>query len=218
MSHMCGSVLTFFWGVTKLFFLKVTPTKTKPKSPQDPWEESNQKDLTRMGDWMRFFPSTFWEKTQWKILVLLLSPWLLWSLIHPFFERIVFYGKAFPLNVFSLEQGEEISQKGGHNLAVRFFFAGKNLWLIRFKRTSSQECFRPLLTSWGWGEAMLVPHPWCSSRSEGLTPLVLTSCVQKRFGFPDNGVELYAERVVNRGLSAIAQVCWILSWLALLML
>jgi len=33
----------------------------------------------------------------------------------------------------------------------------------------------------------------------------LTSCVQKRFGFPDNGVELYAERVVNRGLSAIAQ-------------
>lgn len=40
----------------------------------------------------------------------------------------------------------------------------------------------------------------------------LTSVVQKRFNFPDNGVELYAERVVNRGLSAIAQVslaCWL---------
>eukprot|EP01060_Flectonema_neradi_P012642 TRINITY_DN1940_c0_g1_i1.p1 TRINITY_DN1940_c0_g1~~TRINITY_DN1940_c0_g1_i1.p1 ORF type:complete len:219 (+),score=56.43 TRINITY_DN1940_c0_g1_i1:65-721(+) len=33
----------------------------------------------------------------------------------------------------------------------------------------------------------------------------LTSVVQKRFGFPEGGVELYAERVVNRGLSAIAQ-------------
>ncbi len=34
----------------------------------------------------------------------------------------------------------------------------------------------------------------------------LTSVVQKRFNFPENGVELYAERVINRGLSAIAQV------------
>ena len=33
----------------------------------------------------------------------------------------------------------------------------------------------------------------------------LTSVVQKRFGFPEGGVELYAERVMNRGLSAIAQ-------------
>eukprot|EP01064_Diplonema_japonicum_P002030 TRINITY_DN1131_c0_g3_i1.p1 TRINITY_DN1131_c0_g3~~TRINITY_DN1131_c0_g3_i1.p1 ORF type:complete len:218 (+),score=55.33 TRINITY_DN1131_c0_g3_i1:43-696(+) len=33
----------------------------------------------------------------------------------------------------------------------------------------------------------------------------LTSVVQKRFGFPEGGVELYAERVSNRGLSAIAQ-------------
>lgn len=33
----------------------------------------------------------------------------------------------------------------------------------------------------------------------------LTSVVQKRFGFPEGGVELYAERVQNRGLSAIAQ-------------
>ena len=29
--------------------------------------------------------------------------------------------------------------------------------------------------------------------------------VQKRFNFPEGGVELYAERVANRGLSAIAQ-------------
>jgi len=33
----------------------------------------------------------------------------------------------------------------------------------------------------------------------------LTSLVQKRFGFPQGHVELYAERVANRGLCAIAQ-------------
>jgi ribosomal protein uS3 len=33
----------------------------------------------------------------------------------------------------------------------------------------------------------------------------LTSVVQKRFGFADNAVELFAERVANRGLSAQAQ-------------
>jgi len=33
----------------------------------------------------------------------------------------------------------------------------------------------------------------------------LTSVVQKRFNFPEGTVELYAERVANRGLSAIAQ-------------
>lgn len=31
----------------------------------------------------------------------------------------------------------------------------------------------------------------------------LTSVVQKRFKFPENGVELYAEKVNNRGLCAI---------------
>lgn len=33
----------------------------------------------------------------------------------------------------------------------------------------------------------------------------MTSLVQKRFKFPENSVELYAERVNNRGLCAIAQ-------------
>ncbi|KAI8923079.1 ribosomal protein S3 [Entophlyctis helioformis] len=33
----------------------------------------------------------------------------------------------------------------------------------------------------------------------------LTSVVQKRFNFPENTVELYAEKVNNRGLSAVAQ-------------
>jgi len=33
----------------------------------------------------------------------------------------------------------------------------------------------------------------------------LTSVVSKRFGFPEGSVELYAERVANRGLCAIAQ-------------
>merc|ERR1712176_1005355 len=33
----------------------------------------------------------------------------------------------------------------------------------------------------------------------------LTAVVQKRFNFPGNAVELYAERVANRGLCAVAQ-------------
>lgn len=33
----------------------------------------------------------------------------------------------------------------------------------------------------------------------------LTSIVQKRFEFPEGSVELFAERVANRGLSAVAQ-------------
>ncbi|KAJ9687977.1 hypothetical protein PVL29_013952 [Vitis rotundifolia] len=33
----------------------------------------------------------------------------------------------------------------------------------------------------------------------------LTSVVQKRFKFPENSVELYAEKVNNRGLCAVAQ-------------
>ena len=33
----------------------------------------------------------------------------------------------------------------------------------------------------------------------------LTSVVQKRFNFPENTVELYAEKVATRGLCAIAQ-------------
>eukprot|EP00178_Gracilaria_changii_P008078 TRINITY_DN24980_c0_g2_i1.p1 TRINITY_DN24980_c0_g2~~TRINITY_DN24980_c0_g2_i1.p1 ORF type:complete len:215 (-),score=22.35 TRINITY_DN24980_c0_g2_i1:43-687(-) len=33
----------------------------------------------------------------------------------------------------------------------------------------------------------------------------LTSCVQKRFNFPEGGVELFVERVQHRGLSAVAQ-------------
>merc|ERR1711871_50691 len=33
----------------------------------------------------------------------------------------------------------------------------------------------------------------------------LTSLVQKRFNFPEGSVELYCEKVANRGLSAVAQ-------------
>lgn len=33
----------------------------------------------------------------------------------------------------------------------------------------------------------------------------LTSVVQKRFSFPENVIELYAEKVATRGLCAIAQ-------------
>merc|ERR1712100_824760 len=40
---------------------------------------------------------------------------------------------------------------------------------------------------------------------EGRRIRELTSLVQKRFKFPEGSVELYAERVNNRGLCAIAQ-------------
>ncbi len=33
----------------------------------------------------------------------------------------------------------------------------------------------------------------------------LTSVIQKRFGYPDNSIELFAQKVVTRGLCAIAQ-------------
>ncbi|GJZ87073.1 40S ribosomal protein S3-1-like protein, partial [Tanacetum coccineum] len=42
-------------------------------------------------------------------------------------------------------------------------------------------------------------------REKGRRIRELTSLVQKRFKFPENSVELYAERVNNRGLCAIAQ-------------
>jgi small subunit ribosomal protein S3e len=45
----------------------------------------------------------------------------------------------------------------------------------------------------------------CLSGEKGRRIRELTSVVQKRFKFPENGVELYAEKVNNRGLCAIAQ-------------
>lgn len=44
-----------------------------------------------------------------------------------------------------------------------------------------------------------------SSGEKGRRIRELTSVVQKRFKFPENSVELYAEKVNNRGLCAIAQ-------------
>lgn len=44
-----------------------------------------------------------------------------------------------------------------------------------------------------------------SSGEKGRRIRELTSVVQKRFKFPENNVELYAEKVNNRGLCAIAQ-------------
>jgi small subunit ribosomal protein S3e len=48
--------------------------------------------------------------------------------------------------------------------------------------------------------------PVCASPGEkGRRIRELTSVVQKRFKFPEGSVELYAEKVANRGLCAIAQ-------------
>lgn len=45
----------------------------------------------------------------------------------------------------------------------------------------------------------------CGAGVKGRRIRELTSVVQKRFKFPDGSVELYAEKVNNRGLCAIAQ-------------
>ena len=46
---------------------------------------------------------------------------------------------------------------------------------------------------------------WIGLGEKGRRIRELTSIVQKRFKFPENTVELYAEKVNNRGLCAIAQ-------------
>ncbi len=46
---------------------------------------------------------------------------------------------------------------------------------------------------------------WGFSGVKGRRIRELTSVVQKRFKFPEGSVELYAEKVANRGLCAIAQ-------------
>jgi hypothetical protein len=46
---------------------------------------------------------------------------------------------------------------------------------------------------------------WSRLGEKGRRIRELTSVVQKRFNFPEGGVELYAEKVNNRGLCAIAQ-------------
>lgn len=45
----------------------------------------------------------------------------------------------------------------------------------------------------------------CSAGEKGRRIRELTSAVQKRFNFPKDTVELYAEKVANRGLCAVAQ-------------
>ena len=56
-------------------------------------------------------------------------------------------------------------------------------------------------------EIMLLRRPVICGLSgeKGRRIRELTSVVQKRFNFPDGGVELYAEKVMNRGLCAVAQ-------------
>ena len=50
----------------------------------------------------------------------------------------------------------------------------------------------------------LGPAP-CSAGEKGRRIRELTSVVQKRFNFPPDTVELYAEKVPNRGMCAVAQ-------------
>lgn len=49
------------------------------------------------------------------------------------------------------------------------------------------------------------PFGWLGAGEKGRRIRELTSVVQKRFNFPEKSVELYAEKVSNRGLCAIAQ-------------
>ena len=58
-------------------------------------------------------------------------------------------------------------------------------------------------------EGFAAAHPnlsgFACAGTKGRRIRELTSVVQKRFKFPEGSVELYAEKVANRGLSAIAQ-------------
>jgi ribosomal protein S3 len=49
------------------------------------------------------------------------------------------------------------------------------------------------------------PPPPAPAGEKGRRIRELTSAVQKRFNFPPETVELYAEKVANRGLCAVAQ-------------
>jgi len=49
------------------------------------------------------------------------------------------------------------------------------------------------------------PTRWLHPGDKGRRIRELTSVVQKRFKFQEGSVELYAEKVANRGLCAIAQ-------------
>jgi len=59
---------------------------------------------------------------------------------------------------------------------------------------------RPALTL-----VLLVPRSQEVLGEKGRRIRELTSLVQKRFKFAEGSIELYAEKVPNRGLSAIAQ-------------
>ena len=59
------------------------------------------------------------------------------------------------------------------------------------------------------GSTITVGHFFCRTQNvlgeKGRRIRELTSVVQKRFGFAEGSVELYAEKVATRGLCAIAQ-------------
>lgn len=57
----------------------------------------------------------------------------------------------------------------------------------------------------GFSEVLIGFSLWFGLGEKGRRIRELTSVVQKRFSFPENSVELYAEKVNNRGLCAIAQ-------------
>ena len=69
----------------------------------------------------------------------------------------------------------------------------------------------PFLRSSTWGMSPFWQQQQLNSAGRDLAGVKgrrireLTSVVQKRFKFPEGSVELYAEKVANRGLCAIAQ-------------
>jgi hypothetical protein len=63
-----------------------------------------------------------------------------------------------------------------------------------------------IMVSGAWDILQFIEYLVCDAVGErGRRIRELTSVIQKRFKFPENGVELYAEKVNNRGLCAIAQ-------------
>ncbi len=61
------------------------------------------------------------------------------------------------------------------------------------------------LRAWRWCGAVVFTEPVVLAGVKGRRIRELTSVVQKRFKFPEGSVELYAEKVANRGLCSVAQ-------------
>ncbi|WRX32404.1 Small ribosomal subunit protein uS3 [Theobroma cacao] len=106
------------------------------------------------------------------------------SLLRPAFEIFTQYDELWGVMLF-------FTSPLGF-LVARFSFSDEDASQSHAQRDCVDQHWRCELEAVGSGE-------------KGRRIRELTSVVQKRFKFPENSVELYAEKVNNRGICAIAQ-------------